>query len=214
MRFEEACEGRRSRRLTQEEAARILGVCDRTFRRYINRYEEGGMEGLADKRLSQVSHRRAPVDEVTALEDLYRSRYSGWNVRRFHSWYRRKGGSRCYTWVKKRLQEASLIPKAPRKGAHRKSRERQPLPGMMVHQDGSSHEWVQGQLWDLMVTMDDAANEHYSMFFCEEEGTWSSFTGVRETIGKKGLFCSLYTRTGAAITGRPPRPEERSIKSI
>ncbi|WP_072248007.1 helix-turn-helix domain-containing protein, partial [Tepidiphilus thermophilus] len=72
MRFEEAYEGWQSGRLTQEEAARLLGVCDRTFRRYIARYEEEGLEGLVDRRLRQVSHRKAPVDEVMALVERYR----------------------------------------------------------------------------------------------------------------------------------------------
>lgn len=203
MRFEEAYEGWQARRLTQGEAARILGVCDRTFRRYIGRYEEAGMEGLADKRLCQVSHRKAPVDEVMALADLYRNRYHGWNIKHFHSRYRREGGGRCYTWVKKRLQEASLMPKASRKGAHRKKRERSALPGMMLHQDGSTHEWVAGKHWDLIVTMDDATNEHYSMFFVEQEGTASSFRGVREPIENKGLFCSLYTDRGSHYWNTP-----------
>ena len=124
MRFEEAYEGWQEGRLSQEEAARILGICDRSFRRYRDRYEEQGMEGLLDKRLNQASHRRAPVDEVMALEEKYRKGYAGWNVRHFHSWYRREGGRRSYTWVKNRLQEAQLIARGKRKGAHRKRRER------------------------------------------------------------------------------------------
>jgi transposase len=156
MRFEEAYEGWRVRRLTQEEAARLLGVHERTFRRYIDRYEEGGVEGLIDKRLSQVSHRRAPVDEVLHLKGLYRSRYEGWNVKHFHAWYRREGGSRSYSWVKNRLQEAGLVSRTAGRGKHRKRRERAPLPGMMLHQDGSTHAWVSGRRWDLIVTMDDA----------------------------------------------------------
>ena len=67
----------------------------------------------------------------------------------------------------------------------------------LLHQDGSRHEWVPGQVWDLIVTMDDATNEHYSMFFCAEEGTWSSFQGVREVLDAQGLFCSLYTDRGS-----------------
>ena len=74
MRFEEACGGWQSHRLTQEEAARLLGVCDRTFRRRVDRYEDEGLDGLADKRLGQVSARRAPVDEVVRTETLYRER--------------------------------------------------------------------------------------------------------------------------------------------
>lgn len=197
MRFEEAHEGWQRGRLTQEEAAILLGVCDRTFRRYLVRYEEKGMEGLIDQRLGQVSHRCAPVDEVIALTDLYSRRYQGFSVKHFFSWYRRShGGMRSYTWVKNRLQEHGLVSKAPRKGAHRKRRPRSPYAGMMLHQDGSRHEWVAGKFWDLIVTMDDATGEHYSMFFVEEEGTQSSFQGVKEVIEKHGLFASLYTDRG------------------
>jgi transposase len=197
MRFEEAYGGWKRGSLTQEEAARILGVCDRTFRRYTQRFDDGGMEALLDKRISQASHRLAPVDEVVALAERYRKRHRGWKVRHFHSHYRRDGGTRSYTWVKMRLQEAGLVKKAPRRGAHRKRREPSPLPGMMIHQDGSTHEWVPGKMWDLIVTMDDATNEHYSMFFVPEEGTWSSFRGVGEVLGKRGIFCSLYTDRGS-----------------
>lgn len=203
MRFEEAYSAWRGRSLTQEEAANILGVSDRTFRRYVDRYDESGLDGLIDKRLNQVSHRRAPVDEVMALEDLYRSHYEGWNVKHFLSWYKRQGGTRSYTWVKTRLQEARLRPKASKKGAHRKRRERSALPGMILHQDGSTHEWVPGQKWDLIVTMDDANNEHYSMFFCDEEGTDSSFRGVKETVEKMGLFCSFYSDRGSHYWNTP-----------
>lgn len=197
MRYEEAYTGWQAGRLTQEEAARLLGVCERTFRRYIDRYEEAGLEGLIDKRLSQVSQRRAPVDEVLRLTESYRSRHEGWSAKHFYAWYRRDGGTRSYTWVKSRLQEAGLVRQAKGRGKHRKRRERAPWPGMLLHQDGSTHAWVSGVQWDLMVTMDDATNEHYSMFFVEEEGTASSFRGVREVIEARGLFSSLYTDRGS-----------------
>lgn len=197
MRFEETYEGWNAGRLTQFEAARILGMCERSFRRYLLRYEAEGLEGLIDRRLEQASHRRAPVDEVMALTEQYRTRHSGWNIKHFHGWYQRAGGSRSYTWVKKRLQEAALVPKAKKRGAHRKRRERSALPGMMIHQDGSTHEWVVGQKWDLIVTMDDATNEHYSMFFVDEEGTASSFRGVHDVIASRGLFSSFYSDRGS-----------------
>lgn len=197
MRYEEAYTGWQTGRLTQEEAARLLGVCERTFRRYIDRYEEAGLEGLIDKRLSQVSQRRAPVDEVLRLTESYRSRHEGWSAKHFYAWYRRDGGTRSYTWVKSRLQEAGLVRQAKGRGKHRKRRERAPWPGMLLHQDGSTHAWVSGVQWDLIVTMDDATNEHYSMFFVEEEGTASSFRGVREVIEARGLFSSLYTDRGS-----------------
>jgi transposase len=183
--------------LTQEEAARLLGVCDRTFRRQIRRYEAEGMDGLVDKRLSPVSHLRAPVDEVMALTERSRERFFGWNIKHFYTWHCREGGARSYSWVKNTLQVQGLVKKAASKGKHRKRRERAALPGMMLHQDPSTHEWVPGRYWDLVVTMDDATSEHYSMRFVEEEGTRSSFLGVRDVIEKRGLFCSFYTDRGS-----------------
>lgn len=198
MRFEEAYEGWTQNRLTQEEAALLLGMSDRTFRRYLCRYEKEGLDALTDKRISQVSHRRAPVDELIALTTLYQARYFGWNVKHFFRFYRKKhAGKRSYGWVKAALQKEGLVSKSSKRGVHRKKRERAPMEGMMLHQDGSDHEWVPDQRWDLIVTMDDATNEHYSMFFVEEESTASSFLGVKETIEKKGLFCSFYSDRGS-----------------
>lgn len=197
MRFEEAYEGWNKGRLTQAEAAQILGMCERSFRRYLARYEAEGLEGLIDRRLEQVSNRRAPIDEVMALTEQYRRQHLGWNVKHFHSWYRRSGGTRSYTWVKRRLQGAKLVPKYEKRGAHRKRRERSALSGMMIHQDGSTHEWVARQKWDLIVTMDDATSWHYSMFFVGQEGTASSFRGVQDVIEAQGLFSSFYSDRGS-----------------
>ena len=197
MRFIEAYGEWNTGRLTQAEAGLVLGMCERSFRRYLSRYEADGLEGLIDRRLEQVSKRRAPVDEVMALTERFRGWHSDWNVKHFHSWYKRDGGLRSYTWVKNRLQEAKLVTKAEQRGVHRKRRERRALPGMMIHQDGSTHEWVPEQQWDLIVTLDDATSEHYSMFFVEEEGTASSMQGVREVIETHGLFSSFYSDRGS-----------------
>ena len=204
MRFTEAYEGWQEGRLTQEEAARLLGVCERSFRRYLNRYEEGGLEGLIDKRLAQVSKLRAPVDEVIAVTELYQGDYLGWNAQHFYNFYQRKHqGSRSYNWVRKTLQAQGAVALSRQRGAHRKRRDPKPLPGMMIHQDGSTHEWVPNQMWDLIDTMDDADNEHYSLFFCDEEGTQSSLQGVAEVISRYGLFSSFYSDRGSHYWNTP-----------
>ena len=198
MEFERVYTDWTSKGLTQEQAARILGVTDRTFRRYINQYNDEGIEGLCDARLTQASHRRAPLDEVFGVCELYKGNYPDFNVKHFYRWYqRRHDGKRSYTWVKNTLQGKGLVQKGIKKGVHRKKRERSPYPGMMIHQDGSTHEWVPDKMWDLIVTMDDATNEHYSMFFVEEEGTASSFKGVLEVIETHGLFSSFYSDRGS-----------------
>lgn len=198
MRFEELYTQRTEGILTIEEAAKILGVDERTFRRWSQRYEEEGALGLADKRLDKIAHNAAGLDEVLELLTLFETRYPKFTVAHFYDKYRDEHkGTRCYTWVKNRLQESGLIQKAKKRGAHRRKREREPMPGMLLHQDGSTHAWVPEIYWDLIVTMDDANNKIYSAFFVDEESTFSSFQGIKDVIETEGLFCSLYTDRGS-----------------
>lgn len=198
MRFQEVYEGWSEGRLTQAEAALILGQCERSFRRHIERFEADGLEGLLDKRLSQISKRRATGAEVDKVIALYKTGFAGWNVAHFHSKYKAEfAGSRSYSWLKSVLQGAGVVRSHKRRGKHRIKRERAPLVGMMIHQDASTHRWVPKSVWDLMVTMDDATGEHTSMFFCAQEGTASSFHGIGQTIARYGLFASLYSDRGS-----------------
>jgi transposase len=188
-----------SAELNQDEAAELLGVSERTFRRWTRRYEEEGEAGLVDRRLGKASGKRVPVDRAAEVERLYRERYQGFTVKHFHEHLVKDHGFGWgYTWTKLHLQWMGVVGKAPRKGAHRRKRERRPLPGMMLHQDGSRHAWLEGQgQLDLIVTMDDATGTIYSAFLVEEEGTASTFRALREVFGKHGLPMSLYTERGA-----------------
>ena len=181
------------------EAGELLGVSERQFRRYRDRYEEDGLAGLADKRLGKASLRRVPVDEIAWMLDQYRSQYWGWNVKHFHEHLQKHHGfSWGYTWVKTQLHAAGLVERAKRRGAHRRKRPRKPCEGMMLHQDGSRAEWLAGSLpLDLIVTMDDATSTVYSAFLVEEEGTASTFRACLEVFAKKGLPSSLYTDRGS-----------------
>ncbi len=161
MRFEQALEGWTQGRLTQAEAALLLGQCERSFRRHIERYEADGLDGLLDRRLSQISKRRANGAEVDQVVQLYKGGFAGWSVAHFHSKYKAEfAGARSYSWLKSVLQGAGVVTIAKRRGKHRIKRERAPLPGMLLHQDASTHRWVADQVWDLVVTMDDATGEH------------------------------------------------------
>ena len=179
--------------LSQAEASEILGMSERTFRRWRERYEAEGAAGLYDRRFGRVSARRAPVDEVMRVLELFETRYPDFTAKHFHEkLVCEHGFGLSYNWLRLSLQAHGKIKPAPRRGAHRRKRPRRPVVGMMLHQDGSSHEWVAGQWWDLIVTMDDATSEVYSGFFVAEEGTMSTFRGLGEVIAENGLFCSLY----------------------
>ena len=193
MKFEEILERTRFRELSQGKAASVLGVSERTFLRWRVRFEAEGAEGLYDRRLGRASARRVPVDTVIEVLELFDTRYFDFTAR--HFWEKlvsEHAFKRSYNWVRLTLQAYGRTARAPRRGAHRRKRPRRALPGMMLHQDGSSHEWVAGRCWDLIVTMDDATSETLSAFFVAEEGTMSAFRGLSEAISAKGLFCALY----------------------
>lgn len=211
--FEELLERVEARRLSCGQAAEILGVSERTFRRHRRRFEEFGLEGLADRRLDKPSPRAIPHSEAAWMLELYGAEYAGWTAKHFHEHlqhhYHKTWG---YTWVKSRLQDARLLPEAPRRGAHRRKRPRKPCVGMMLHQDGSRHEWLPGRQLDLIVTLDDASSEIYSAFLVEEEGTASTFRALGVVFARKGLACSLYTDRGSHYftTPKAGEPVDRS----
>ena len=197
--FEEVHERWEQGRLSQAEAGEILGKSERQFRRYLDRYEAEGLEGLRDGRLGRTSGKMIAAEVSEAILALYRGAYRGWNVKHFHEHVVAQHGYRLsYSCLKGRLQAAGLVRPERRRGGHRRKRERKPCTGMMLHQDGSREVWLAGQpALDLIVTMDDATSEITSALLVEEEGTMSSFQGLLETCAAKGLPSSLYTDRGS-----------------
>ncbi len=187
------------RELSMLEAGELLGVSERQFRRYRERFEEEGEAGLLDRRLGKASPKRISAVQTERMLQLYRAVYRGWNVKHFHEHgVREHKFAWGYTWTKTQLHTAGLVERAKRRGAHRRKRERKPCEGMMLHQDGSRHGWLAGQPpLDLIVTMDDATSTIYSAFLVEEEGTASSFVALLDVFTAHGLPCSLYTDRGS-----------------
>ena len=197
MRFEQIFDRWERSELSQSEAASLLGVGERTFRRWSVRHRDYGVAGLRDRRLGPSPLRAAP-EEIERMLGLYRDLYHGFTVKHFHEkLVMRHNYKLGYTVTKLHLQRTGLVTKAKRRSAHRKKRPRRPMTGMMLHQDALMHGWLPGTTCrhDLGVTLDDATGAIYSAFPTDEEGTASSFRGLREVVAKHGLFCSLWLRT-------------------
>ena len=188
-----------AKKITWWQAAEILGISDRHMRRWRERYVEEGYNGLLDRRRGKPSRRRVPVATVEKVFGLYREKYFDLNVQHFHEKLQAEHGIELsYTWVKQALQGAGLMERGRKRGAHRKRRERRPLPGMLLHIDGSRHQWFQDERWyDLIVILDDATSEIYYAPLVEEESTATVMAGLREVIERKGVFCALYSDRGS-----------------
>src|SRR3954464_13341016 len=199
MRFTDVLGRSERSELSQMEAAELLGISERTFRRWRDRHREHGLEGLSDRRLAP-SLRRAPKVEIERMLGLYRDIYRGFTVKHFHEQMgKRHGYTLGYTVTKLHLHRAGLVTPARTRSAHRKKRPRRPMVGMLLHQDASTHAWLPGDArkYDLVATMEDATSGLYSLFLVDQEGTASSLRGVREVVAQHGLFCSLYTDRGS-----------------
>ena len=146
MRFEELLERWESGSLSHAEAASALGVSERTLRRWRERYQEEGADGLIDRRVGQPSPKRASEDELERMRVLYQQHYQGFTIRHFHEKLEQRHGYKLgYTTTRLYLHKTGTVPPAPRRGAHRRKRPRRPMRGMMLHQDGSKHAWLAGQ---------------------------------------------------------------------
>ncbi len=210
MRFEGLLDRHERGELSQIEAAEMLGISERTLRRWRDRLREEGPAGLRDRRIGKPSSRRAAVEELQRMLGLYEERYPDFTVKHFHEQLQKRHNYKLgYTVTRLALQSAGLVKPAPRRSAHRKKRPRRPMIGMMLHQDASRFAWLPGddRQYDLVATLDDATSALYSLVLVAEEGTASTFRGLLEVIARHGLFCELYTDRGSHYFHTPKAGE-------
>jgi transposase len=186
-----------AKKITWWQAAEIIGISDRQMGRWHERYEEFGFRGLFDRRRGKPSPKKVAV--VEKVLGLYREKYFDLNVRHFHEKLQEEHQVEIsYSWVKGLLQGAGMVAKGRKRGVHRKLRPRRPLPGILLHIDGSEHRWFQDERWhDLLVILDDANSEIYYAQLVEEEATATVLAGLKEVVEHKGVFCALYSDRGS-----------------
>ncbi len=205
--------------LKWHEAAEILGISERQLRRWRDRYQEYGYDGLFDRRKQQPSPRRIPMETIEKVLELYREEYQGFNVRHFHEELQEEHDIEVsYTWTKLLLQEAGLVKKAKKRGQYRRRRERRPLPGMLIHLDGSFHRWFEhdeDERQCLLAILDDATGECLYARFFKEEGSAEVLHVVRRVVSEYGTFISLYTDRASHFVYTPKAggPPDRSRKT-
>jgi transposase InsO family protein len=191
------------------EAAEIAGMSVRNMQRKRQSYQEFGYTGLFDQRRGKRSIHRVPMESAEKVLELFQMTYSDYSVRHFHEKLGQEHGIKLsYSWVKQALQGAGLVVKHKKRGSHRRRRERKPMPGMMLHIDGSKHRWFNDdRYYDLLIILDDATSEIYYAQLVEEESTRTVMAALREVIESQGLFCSLYSDRGSHFFYTPKAGE-------
>ena len=184
-----------SRKILWCEAAQILGISDRHMRRIRRMYETHGYNGLYDRRKKKPSPKRVPLEVAEKVLRLYRDKYFDFNMSHFYDKLGKEHNIQLsYNWVRLALEGAGLAKKRKRGGKHRKRRARKPLTGMMLHMDGSPHDWFGDESeYDIVVILDDANNELYDIAIVDEEDSHTCMSMIKNVVEKKGIFCSLYT---------------------
>ena len=200
------------------QAAEILGISDRSMRRWKQRYEDHGYDGLFDRRRQRPSPKRVPLETVEKVLCLYREKYFDFNVQHFSEKLEEEHGIELsYSWIKAALQTAGLVEGSRKRGKHRKKRPRRPLPGMLLHVDGSTHGWLgEGRgKQDLMVVFDDATSQIYYAQLEEQESSPAVMQALKTVVEQQGIFCSLYVDRGSHFVYTPSAggPPDRQQKT-
>jgi transposase len=177
------------------QAAEILGISCRQMRRWKKRYETHGYDGLYDRRRKIPSPKRVPLDIAEKVLRLYREKYFDFNMSHFYDKLRKEHNIHLsYNWIRLALEGAGLVETRQRHSPHRKRRDRKPLVGMMLHMDGSPHDWFGNDTqYDIVTISDDANNELYDIELVDEEDSLTCMRMLKTVVEKEGVFCSLYT---------------------
>jgi transposase len=208
-----------AKEITWLQAADIIGTSPRQLRRWRQNYQEYGYDGLLDRRKSQPSPRKIPMDVAEKVLQLYREQYKGYNVSHFHEEITRDHDVEAsYSWTKSLLQAAGLVAKSKSRGTYRRRRPRKACTGMLLHIDGSEHRWFRhprDERQCLIVLLDDATSEILYAKFEPQETTKACLDGIFHVVQAHGTFASLYTDRAShfVYTPKAGKKPDRSKKT-
>lgn len=185
------------KRLTQREAARILGLTSRHVRRLCRAYERAGPGGLASKHRGRPSNRRLPAElRRQALAEV-RSRYEGFGPTLAHEKLTELHGLELSVetlrhWM---IEDGLWVPRAQREPRIQQPRRRRPCRGELVQIDGCEHAWFEERAegCTLLVFVDDATSALMELLFCESESAFSYFAATRSYLEEHGKPVALYS---------------------
>ena len=199
------------RRLTQREAARVLGITERQLRRLWRAYRERGPAALASQQRGRRSNRRLPESLRAEAIALVRERYSDFGPTFAHEKLTevhglRVGVSTLRTW----MSEAGLwVPRAQRRRSVHQPRGRRECYGELIQVDGSDHRWFEerASACTLLVFIDDATGKLMELRFCDGESTFNYFEATKTYLQHHGKPVAFYSDKASVFRVNAKQPK-------
>ncbi len=200
-----------AKRLTQREAARMLGLTSRQVRRLCQAYGRDGPVGLASKHRDRPSNRRLSSALRREALATVRSRYEGFGPTLAHEKLTELHGLELSVetlrhWM---IEDGLWVPRARREPRIQQPRRRRPCRGELIQIDGSDHEWFEDRAprCTLLVFVDDATSALMELLFCESESAFSYFTALRSYLEQHGKPVALYSDKAGVFRVNRKKPQ-------
>jgi transposase len=178
------------------EAARLLGLTERSIRRLRERMRRAGPAGLVHGNRGRDSPRRLPEAARTRILELAEATYFDVNDSHLAELLaEREGIEVSRVTLRRLLRDAGRSPRRRRRAPrHRRRRDRMPREGMLLQTDGSRHDWLgeRGPRLTLVGCIDDATGRVTGATFREQEDTAGYLEALAQTLRRHGVPGAIY----------------------
>lgn len=186
------------KRITQAQAARVLGCTTRNVRKLKNKYEQFGLQGLLSQKRGKPSNRKySDAIKEQALELvmheyqlIYQPKFACDLLEERANITLSKETIR--QWL---IREGVYQPKLAKEPNVHQPRDAREQCGELIQIDGSYHHWFgkEREKACLIVFIDDATSRIQLMRFFKTESTFAYFNVLKIYIERYGLPLALYS---------------------
>lgn len=200
----------KEKRLTQKEAARLLGLSERQIKRLWRAYRKAGAKGLVSGRRGKASNNRMDAGVVQQALDLIEKNYRDFGPTLAHEKLTEEHHLRISRESVRRIMIEGGIwkPKRAKRPSAHQMRERRACFGELVQIDGSEHAWFEerGPKCTLLVYIDDATGQLLELLFVPTETFFGYCEATRHYLERYGKPVAFYSDKHGIFRVNQERP--------
>jgi len=200
----------KDKRLTQKEAAGMLGISVRQVKRLYQAYKGQGARGLVSQRRGKPSnHQIEPGTKQQAIDLIY-EHYRDFGPTLAHEKLSEVHGLKLSDESVRKIMIAEGLwkPKRAKQPSTHQLRERRACFGELVQIDGSDHAWFEerGPKCTLLVYIDDATGQLVELWFVPDETFFAYCEASRHYFEGYGKPVAFYSDKHGIFRVNQPRP--------